>query len=278
MSCARNVTLQAPSPLSAVLPARTAKSHARPTTRCCSLPFKSSRSMPLPGGLWLLSSEQDRSLPVYGPDFVITRPPIVGVDSSANTGLVPVMRKKSDSAIAEMCLIHPNDACVGLVPVSSPFIDVTEHHLLAQSGAMPRVQLVPSSTPGTGLSVATSTAMSNLVMQAVTSSNGDAAVQQAQSSGLVFETNNTSSPRRTSKVKFSCNRCGAVNIKPVNPHAYASGSVFAKCGSCNITHKLIDNLKLFHELSGPVFNVAPNFSKLPEDFPWPNGLPSNPEY
>jgi hypothetical protein len=28
-----------------------------------------------------------------------------------------------------------------------------------------------------------------------------------------------------------------------------------RCGCCNITHKLIDNLKLFHELSGPVFNT-----------------------
>ncbi len=35
-----------------------------------------------------------------------------------------------------------------------------------------------------------------------------------------------------------------MNIKPINPHAYSEGSVVAKGGSCNVTHKLIDNLKL----------------------------------
>uniref|UniRef100_A0A383VP13 DNL-type domain-containing protein n=1 Tax=Tetradesmus obliquus TaxID=3088 RepID=A0A383VP13_TETOB len=71
----------------------------------------------------------------------------------------------------------------------------------------------------------------------------------------VYETFNTKHKRRTMKIKFTCKRCGATTIKPVNPHAWTSGTVFAKCGCCNITHKLIDNLKLFHELSGPVFNT-----------------------
>jgi hypothetical protein len=74
-----------------------------------------------------------------------------------------------------------------------------------------------------------------------------------QSAQPVYETHNTCSPRRTHKIKFTCLRCGAINIKPVNPHAWNNGSVFAKCGKCDITHKLTDNLKLFHELSGPVF-------------------------
>jgi hypothetical protein len=63
-----------------------------------------------------------------------------------------------------------------------------------------------------------------------------------------YETLNTCSPRRTAKIKFTCGRCDAVSIKPINPHAWASGTVFAKCGKCGITHKLIDNLNLFHEL------------------------------
>jgi uncharacterized protein (DUF1778 family) len=70
----------------------------------------------------------------------------------------------------------------------------------------------------------------------------------------VYETPfNDKNPRRTMKIKFKCKRCGATTIKPINPHAWASGSVFAKCGCCQVTHKLIDNLKLFHELAGPVF-------------------------
>lgn len=133
----------------------------------------------------------------------------------------------------------------------------------------------------------------------------------------IYETVNSSSPRRTSKIKFTCGRCGATSIKPVNPHAWTAGSVFAKCGKCNITHKvggargvggrwggwvspsnpvrvrhgcllfeaaslrcwllvphpphpqLIDNLKLFHELSGPVFPAAApaNDALLSEQLP-----------
>lgn len=80
-----------------------------------------------------------------------------------------------------------------------------------------------------------------------------------QGLGAVYETFNDASknPRRTAKIRFSCKRCGATTIKPVNPHAWATGTVFAKCGGCQVTHKLIDNLKLFHELNGPVFNEAP---------------------
>jgi len=80
----------------------------------------------------------------------------------------------------------------------------------------------------------------------------------------VYETNNTCSPRRTQKIKFTCRVCNSINIKPINPHAWQKGSVFARCSGCNITHKLIDNLKLFHELNGPVFpRPAPDFD-IPE--------------
>jgi len=61
------------------------------------------------------------------------------------------------------------------------------------------------------------------------------------------------SPRRTARVRFTCRRCGATTQRPVNPHAWARGTVFATCGGCGVTHKLVDNLKLFHELDGPVF-------------------------
>lgn len=36
------------------------------------------------------------------------------------------------------------------------------------------------------------------------------------------------------QIKFKCKRCGATTIKPVNPHAWATGTVFAKCGCCQV--------------------------------------------
>ena len=63
-------------------------------------------------------------------------------------------------------------------------------------------------------------------------------LQPAPPEGEVYETSNTTSPRRTHKIKFTCGRCDAVNIKPINPHAWTAGSVFARCGKCNVTHKV----------------------------------------
>jgi DNL zinc finger len=68
------------------------------------------------------------------------------------------------------------------------------------------------------------------------------------------------------QVQFRCKICSAINIKPINPHAWALGTVFAKCANCDITHKLRDNLKLFHEFAGPVFPDPPL------NITWPVGL------
>lgn len=79
----------------------------------------------------------------------------------------------------------------------------------------------------------------------------------------VYESFNSASPRRGHKVKFTCRRCGATSIRPINIHAFREGTVFARCGRCKVTHKLVDNLKLIHELSGPVFNTPS--APLPAD-------------
>lgn len=71
----------------------------------------------------------------------------------------------------------------------------------------------------------------------------------------VYESFNSFSPRRQHKIKFTCKRCGATSIRPINIHAWREGSVFARCGRCHVTHKLIDNLRLFHEMAGPVFDT-----------------------
>eukprot|EP00884_Botryococcus_braunii_P010580 jgi/Botrbrau1/19523/Bobra.0035s0022.1 len=76
-------------------------------------------------------------------------------------------------------------------------------------------------------------------------------------------------PRRTRKVRFTCNLCGNTYVRPVNPHAWTKGSVFAKCEECNVVHKLVDGLKLFHEYHDW---RLPRVSKLVI----PEGLPQAP--
>ncbi|KAK9808502.1 hypothetical protein WJX73_002082 [Symbiochloris irregularis] len=81
-------------------------------------------------------------------------------------------------------------------------------------------------------------------------------------------------PRRKQRVRFTCNLCGEVNTKPVNPHAWNEGAVFARCEGCQVIHKLTDNLKLFHELKGPIYNTL-----TPEQIhslKIPPGLPQKP--
>ncbi|GLT91942.1 hypothetical protein SLE2022_098030 [Rubroshorea leprosula] len=67
----------------------------------------------------------------------------------------------------------------------------------------------------------------------------------------------TKSPRRRMRVAFTCNVCGQRTIRAINPHAYTDGTVFVQCCGCNIFHKLVDNLNLFHEMKcyvNPSFN------------------------
>uniref|UniRef100_A0ACD6AAM1 Uncharacterized protein n=1 Tax=Avena sativa TaxID=4498 RepID=A0ACD6AAM1_AVESA len=66
----------------------------------------------------------------------------------------------------------------------------------------------------------------------------------------------TRSPRRRMRVAFTCNVCGQRTTRAINPHAYTDGTVFVQCCGCNVFHKLVDNLNLFHEMKcyvGPDF-------------------------
>lgn len=56
----------------------------------------------------------------------------------------------------------------------------------------------------------------------------------------------TKSPRRRMRVAFTCNVCGQRTTRAINPHAYTDGTVFVQCCGCNVFHKLVDNLNLFH--------------------------------
>eukprot|EP00793_Prasinoderma_coloniale_P001144 PRCOL_00006135-RA len=54
----------------------------------------------------------------------------------------------------------------------------------------------------------------------------------------------SASQRRTSLLRFTCETCGALNFHMVNPRAFASGTIFARCSSCGITHTVVDHLNL----------------------------------
>lgn len=68
------------------------------------------------------------------------------------------------------------------------------------------------------------------------------------------------SPRRKMRVAFTCNVCGERTIRAINPLAYTDGTVFVQCKGCDVFHKLVDNLNLFHEMRGKVYRGY--------DIPW----------
>ncbi|WCJ44297.1 Zim17-type zinc finger protein [Euphorbia peplus] len=77
----------------------------------------------------------------------------------------------------------------------------------------------------------------------------------------------TKSPRRRMRVAFTCNVCGQRTTRAINPHAYTDGTVFVQCCGCNIFHKLVDNLNLFHEMK---CYVSPSFKY--KDAKWDMGF------
>ncbi|XP_015073269.1 uncharacterized protein LOC107017608 [Solanum pennellii] len=72
----------------------------------------------------------------------------------------------------------------------------------------------------------------------------------------------TKSPRRRMRVAFTCNVCGQRTTRAINPHAYTDGTVFVQCCGCNVFHKLVDNLNLFHEMK---CYVSPDFNPNPDN-------------
>ena len=63
-------------------------------------------------------------------------------------------------------------------------------------------------------------------------------------------------PASLLQVAFTCNACQHRSTKAINPSAYKTGTVFVQCEGCFVHHKLIDNLKLFHDMSGPIYGAA----------------------
>ncbi|KAK9837850.1 hypothetical protein WJX74_006198 [Apatococcus lobatus] len=99
---------------------------------------------------------------------------------------------------------------------------------------------------------------------------GDA--QEAQTPPAQDSEASVSHPRRTKAVQYTCKRCGTVSTKLVNPHVWATGSVFARCNGCGVIHKLMDNLRVYHEVSGRgSLAYDPDLLKIPV------GLPERPD-
>ncbi|KAG7667564.1 hypothetical protein Ndes2526B_g03566 [Nannochloris sp. 'desiccata'] len=175
----------------------------------------------LPGGeYWWLGARNDAAI-IYGDSFVLQRQKIGG------PGLVPASR----------------DVCVEKYsprPASPPAVS-------------PRMSMELATTLSGMVVIDT---CCEEVFEPNTSCTGivylgsnDSLLQQAEDVGEAFGKH----PRRTRRIRFTCNLCGETNEKEVNPMAWTKGSVFARCNGCEAVHKLKDNLKIFHELKGPVF-------------------------
>mmetsp|Transcript_156 Transcript_156/g.399 ORF Transcript_156/g.399 Transcript_156/m.399 type:complete len:258 (-) Transcript_156:585-1358(-) len=67
------------------------------------------------------------------------------------------------------------------------------------------------------------------------------------------------SPRRTKKLRFTCNKCNEKTEAMVNPHALKTGTVFVQCSHCLIHHNVVDNLNLFNDMAGPQYQGDSTF-------------------
>jgi len=172
----------------------------------------------LPGGeCWWLGARNDAAI-IYGDSFVLQRQKIGG------PGIVLASR----------------DVCV--------------------EKYSPRPASPPAVRPRMPLELATTT-LSGMVV--IDTGCEEVFEPNTRCTGIVYTGSNESSlqqaegvgkhPRRTRRMRFTCNLCGETNEKEVNPRAWTTGSVFARCSGCEAVHKLKDNLKIFHELKGPVF-------------------------
>ncbi|GBF92298.1 hypothetical protein Rsub_05381 [Raphidocelis subcapitata] len=219
--------------------------------------------------LWLQAAGGDRPALLFGGNFVLRAAATAAAAPPAPAGLVPwrrpgglslgPRRAPGPASLRDAALVVLPATPRGIVPLGGEPVALTgegfveaeavEAEVLPALDApttaiVPRAQMgvVPAAPAALGLSPAAGGA------------GGDAAAAAgAPRADGVYESF-SSSPRRGHKIKFTCRRCGATSIRPVNIHAWREGTVFARCGRCRVTHKLIDNLKLFHEMSGAVYD------------------------
>lgn len=225
--------------------------------------------------LWLRGAGAARPV-LFGDSYVLFPPPAAAAattsaaaDTNANagaTGLVPWGRRGGAGTVGGLSVLPvpfgaapfagvalvvvPAAGETGIVPFGSAAADAGA---CIDAEARPALGAADDLPPWTTAIVRR--APTGIVAPAAGQQGdqeGEAQGQQ-EGSGGVYEAFNSASPRRGHKVRFTCRRCGATSIRPVSLHAFRAGSVFARCGRCHVTHKLVDNLKLFHEMAGNVF-------------------------
>ncbi|BDA48650.1 probable mitochondrial protein import protein ZIM17 at C-terminar half [Coccomyxa sp. Obi] len=195
----------------------------------------------MPNGVFWLDKSAHKHDVVYGQNFVLQRP------RRGGPGLVIYPRvsglKKQEDA-QPLAMQRPQRRPSSLpTPYEEGFLDITDYRFMEEVEDPDSDELGPECT--------------GIVLHSLF---GGADQEEPQPPNR--------NPRRTRKVQFTCNLCGETTTKRVNPHAWENGTVFAECSGCKVKHKLIDNLKLFHELRGPVYPAPPmNPADIPASLP-----------
>lgn len=158
----------------------------------------------LPGGaFWWLGSHQKSSAVIYGDNFLIQRPRVGG------EGLVPAAK---NVAVAPYTPRRPLPPAVsprrplGLTLASAMVVIDTEFDVLPEDPAV------------------AASACTGIVYLGPAEGQAPLASDAGPARG--------SHPRRTRRLRFTCNLCGEQTEKEVNPLAWRTGSVFARCEGC----------------------------------------------
>ena len=181
----------------------------------------------LPGGAyWWLGGNNSSSSVIYGENFVLQRTRVGG------PGLVPSRQNVSvqtfRSPRSGPPAVRPQQPTgmilSGMVVLDTEWEEISSNVELISKE--PRA--LPNSWPPS-----TCTGI-------VYVGSGDNEIADARILGAASSRH----PRRTRRMRFTCNLCETVNEKDVNPNAWRTGSVFARCDECTAVHKLKDNLKV----------------------------------
>ncbi|GAX74507.1 hypothetical protein CEUSTIGMA_g1956.t1 [Chlamydomonas eustigma] len=242
------------------------------------------RSVPVGNGFWLLDPMQDKYFNVHGQDFIIQR-------IEAASHIFPKLRLRrlhqrqrgvqlvNTSALDNKMspgqyAIVPSPSVFGPSPAlfeGDPAIDITPMLELMQEGAQDLDSWVGNTNAPSAGMVPCSAAVH------VPQPCGPQAMNQVlEGDGVDVFVSESTSPRRTKLIGFTCLCCNARSYRPVNPMAFEEGTLVVQCGKCEVWHKIKDHLGLFHEMKGEIFKRSIAISN--EDIPPSLRLPLEPFY
>ena len=202
------------------------------------LGVRSEKNSPLelPGGAyWWFNTNKKSDTVVYGPNFVLSRPGRVGgeglIPANKNSAMQPFIRPGPSAPPALRPTPQPmNLALSGVIVIDTEF------------------EVLPSTTPMAVAVAASPPQCTGIVHLGSTFSQMNENNKEYSNSFMnvqdIGRAQNRHHPRRTRRVRFLCNLCNEVNEKDINPRAWRTGSVFARCDGCSAVHKLKDNLKV----------------------------------